>query len=107
MSPQLVDVVVSYTQRGEGVPEAGKTGRVSQRQRTLDRRMLLPCANPACRKGGFLLRREVERARDAGESNTSFEKPCAGYLGAVRTEKGPAAPCPNRLEVEVTLAYRG
>lgn len=102
---RVVDVVVNYCQQGEGVPEGGRSGSVSQRRGSLDRRMLLPCANPACKKGGFFLRPAIDKAIAAAKTKVSLEEPCAGYTGTLRSERGPAERCPNALTAEVEIAY--
>jgi hypothetical protein len=105
--PGVRDIVVEYTQTGEGVPDGGKTGRLSLRERTLDQRMFLPCANPACKKGGFLLRRKVDAQVESGEAHAELSLPCAGYLGPLRTtlrDAGEPPPrCPNKLTATVDV----
>ena len=78
----VTDIVVRYVQTGEGTPEGGKQGSVSQRQGSLDRRLLLPCANPACKKGGFPLRKAIDGAIAAEETERTIRLDCAGYTGA-------------------------
>ncbi|GIW72730.1 MAG: hypothetical protein KatS3mg102_2272 [Planctomycetota bacterium] len=104
------DIVVDYHQQGEGVPEGGKRGKLRLADRSLDLQMHLPCANPACKKGGFLLRREVERLVEQRCSQARLELPCAGYTGPLRAavrEGAPPARCGNRLVAEVRLVYGG
>ncbi|MFC1705586.1 hypothetical protein ACFL59_02045 [Planctomycetota bacterium] len=102
-----LDVVASFVQKGEGVLEGGKAGRVSQREGSLDRRMLLSCANPACKKGGFLLRQPIESAIAEQQTSVALQVPCAGYVGPLRREKGrPPQSCGNTVEVEITISYR-
>ncbi|MHC4390407.1 MAG: hypothetical protein ACYS22_03710 [Planctomycetota bacterium] len=103
--PRVTNIVVDCVQQGEGVPEGGKSMSLSLRKRTLDQRMLLTCANPACKKGGYLLRRDVDKATADRKTTLTFTKPCAGYVGALRTEKGYADKCGNTLEVTVTITY--
>lgn len=99
------EVVVSYTQTGEGVPEGGKTGRLSTRDGTLDAKMFLPCANPACKKGGFPLRPHVDKAVAATKTALEVKLDCAGYTGPLRSERGPAPACRNKLEAAVEIKY--
>jgi hypothetical protein len=101
------NIVIEYTMTGEGVPEGGKKARLSQKEGTLDAKLLVPCANPECKKGGFLLRPHVDKAVKAGEPWVDLEIPCAGYTGALRSERGPAERCPNKLEARVKIAYSG
>ena len=104
MPPQAPqEIVVTFRQTGEGVPEGGKDGCASTRDGSLNPKMLLPCANPACKKGGFALRARIDRIVADGKTGDSFEVPCAGYVGALRTEKGPAAHCGNKLAVTVEV----
>ena len=105
--PATRDIAVECVQRGRGVPEGGKPLRLSQRDGSLDPRMVIPCANPECRKGGFLLRREIERLLARGETTATITIGCAGYIGPVRTEKGPARGCENELEAKIAIAYAG
>jgi hypothetical protein len=103
--PRVVEVAVRYLQRGEGLPEEGRTGEVSQRQGSLEARMLLPCANPSCKKGGFLLRPDVDKAVAARETSAMVERQCAGYVGALRSERGPAPRCGNTLTATIEITY--
>lgn len=103
--PRPADIAVEYVQTGAGVPEGGKAGRVAQRDRSLDPKMLLPCANPECRKGGFFLRPEVDKAVRAAAAEVRVDLACSGYVGALRTERGPAGGCPNRLAATVRITY--
>lgn len=105
-APAPADIAVEFVQTGEGVPEGGKKGRLSTRERSLDAKMLLACANPACKKGGFLLRPKVDAAVREGKSEVSLELACAGYVGPLRSERGPAGGCPNRLAATVRIAWR-
>jgi len=100
-----VDIVVRYVQRGAGLPDDPQETVSSQRQGSLDRRMLLPCANPACKKGGFFLRPKVDRAVADGEAALELEVGCSGYVGALRTERGPAERCQNRVTASVEIVY--
>jgi hypothetical protein len=99
------EIAVAYRQTGEGLPEGGKEGRLSLRAGTLEPKMFLPCANPACKKGGFVLRAGVDKIVAAGEAEGRLALACAGYVGAVRGGEGAGARCPNRLEATVTVAY--
>lgn len=99
------EIVAICTQRGEGVPEEGKTIRLSSRDGSLDPKMVVPCANPACKKGGFLLKTAVDKTVKAEEASRSFTLKCAGYVGALRTEKGPAKGCGNTLEATIDVKY--
>ena len=100
------NVSLEYTQTGEGVPEGGKTGKLSQRDRTLDPKLFLTCANPACKKGGFLLRPEVDKAAKEGKSELTLDVACAGYTGALRSGSETAGgKCGNRLKAAVKLQY--
>lgn len=104
--PGVRDIIVETLQRGEGVPEDGKPLRLSLRDRSLDPRMLLPCANPACRKGGFWLRPRVDAAVRAGERRLDETLRCAGHLGPVRSgnpERSEPPRCPNTLEVHLEI----
>ena len=102
-----MDVTVEYVQTGEGVPEGGKTGRVSTKERTLDPKMHLTCANPACKKGGFLVRPKVDAMLREGKTASEQTIPCAGYVGQLRTEQGGPDRCGNKLAVKIQLATRG
>jgi len=104
-APKLVDLAVEFTQTGAGVPEGGKKGKLSRRDGTLDAKLLLPCANPDCKKGGFFLRPEVDKATKAGRAELELDLKCAGYTGALRSEKGPAPGCENRLAAKVRLTF--
>jgi hypothetical protein len=99
------DVIVEYTQTGAGVPEGGKTGTASLREGSLEARMLVPCANPECKKGGFLLRPKVDAAAQRGESELTLDLACAGYVGPLRSERGPASGCGNKLAARVRLLF--
>ncbi len=101
--PELLDCEVRYRQLGVGVPEDGKVGTISHREGSLEGH--LPCANPACKKGGFGLGPVIDSLVAASRREGTGEVRCAGYVGARRTEKGPAATCENRLVVEVRLVY--
>jgi hypothetical protein len=103
--PKPTNIVLEYVQTGAGVPEGGKTGKLSQKDRTLDPKLHIPCANPDCKKGGFLLRKDVDKALDAGKTDLSLDAKCVGYVGSLRTERGPAAGCENRLEATVKISY--
>lgn len=100
-----MDIVVRYVQRGEGLGDEAKETTVSQRQGSLDRRMLLPCANPACKKGGFFLRPKIDQAVKDGKRSLELEVPCSGYVGALRTERGPADGCQNSITASVEIVY--
>lgn len=103
--PPLADVVVEFTQTGAGVPEGGKKGKLSRREGSLDPKLLLPCANPDCKKGGFFLRPEIDKAAKAGKRELALDLGCAGYTGPLRSERGPAPGCGNRLAATVRLTY--
>ncbi len=106
-APAPAEIVVSFRQSGEGVPEGGKEGRLSLRERSLDPKMFFACANPACKKGGFALKPHVEKALAAGETERRVRLACAGYVGPLRsTEGAPAARCPNALEATIAVTYR-
>jgi hypothetical protein len=104
-SKAVREIAVTATQRGEGLPETGKTLKLGSRDGSLDPKMHLPCANPACKKGGFALRAAVDKLVKSGEAHASVLLPCAGYTGALRTEKGPAAHCGNTLEATIDVKY--
>ena len=97
------EIIVHSTQTGAGVAEGGKESRMSTRDGSLNPKMLIPCANPACKKGGFLLKPRIDKAVEAGKSSEEFEVPCAGYTGALHPEKGPAEKCTNKLSVKVEV----
>ena len=97
------EIIVTCTQTGLGVAEGGKESRLSTRDGSLDAKMLLPCANPACKKGGFALKARIDKIVTAGEASGAFDVACDGYVGALRTEKGPAATCGNKLAVAVSV----
>jgi hypothetical protein len=99
------EIAIRYRQTGEGVPEGGKEGVLSTRDGTLDPKMFLTCANPACKKGGFSLRAAIDRIVAAEKTEAALALDCAGYVGALRTEKGPAKGCGNKLEVSVTVTW--
>jgi hypothetical protein len=101
--PELANADVEYVQRGAGVPDDGKRGRLSHAERTLEGH--LPCANPECRKGGFGIGLVIEALAAARRTEGTGEVHCAGYVGARRTEGGAAAGCPNRLELSVRLTF--
>jgi hypothetical protein len=103
--PRIADIVVEFTQTGAGVPEGGKKGTLSRLKGSLDQKMLLPCANPECKKGGYLLRPAVDKAAREGKAEVSLDLACAGYTGPLRSEKGPAPGCANRLAALVRLTY--
>jgi hypothetical protein len=103
--PKPTNVVLEYVQTGAGVPEGGKTGKLSQKDRTLDPKMHIPCANPDCKKGGFVLRKDVDQAIAAGKADLELDLRCVGYVGALRTERGPAAGCENRLKAKLKISY--
>lgn len=100
------DLEIEYVQTGEGVPEGGKTGRLSTKERTLDPKMVLTCANPLCKKGGFLLRPKVDALTREGKTEGAFTLPCAGYVGQLRTEKGGPDKCGNALSAKVRIRLR-
>lgn len=104
-SPQPSNIAVEFTQTGAGVPEGGKAGKLSLRDRTLEPKMLLPCANPECKKGGFFIRPEVDKAAKAGKTEVALDLACSGYTGPLRSERGPAPGCQNRLTGKVALSY--
>jgi hypothetical protein len=99
------NISVEYTQTGAGVPEGGKKGKLSSKDGSLDARLLLPCANPDCKKGGFFLRPEVDKAAKAEKAELDLDVACSGYTGPLRSERGPAGACGNRLVAKVKLAY--
>lgn len=99
------NVGVEFTQTGAGVPDGGKKGKVNTRDGSLDNRLLLPCANPECKKGGFLLRHEVDKAVKSGKDRLEIDVACAGYTGPLRSDRGPAPGCGNRLAAKVTISY--
>jgi len=99
------DIAVEFVQTGAGVPDGGKPGRVSEREGTLDRRLFLTCANPECKKGGFLLRAVVDRAVKDARTEVELDLPCAGYTGPLRSERGPGAGCANRLRGAIRITY--
>jgi hypothetical protein len=103
--PKPTNIVLEYVQTGEGVPDGGKTGKLSQKDRTLDPKLHLTCANPACKKGGFLLRKDVDKAIEAGKGDLSLDLKCVGYVGPLRTERGPAPGCENRVKATVKISY--
>jgi hypothetical protein len=103
---RAAEIEVHYRQTGEGLPEGGKEGRLSTRDGSLDPKMLFPCANPACKKGGFALRQHIEKLLAAGETEGQLRLACAGYVGPLRTEKGPAPRCRNALEASLRVKYR-
>ncbi len=107
LAPGVRDVVVTLTQTGEGVPEGGKVLRCRLADRSLDARMFFPCANPACKKGGFLLRPKLMALIEGGQARGRVALACAGYLGSVRStlHDQPGAPprCANRLEAEIEI----
>src|SRR5438132_6464628 len=97
------EIIVNCTQTGEGVAEGGKESRLSTRDGTLDAKMLIKCANPVCKNGGFALKTKIDKAVEAGKTSDEFEVGCAGYTGALRPEKGPAEKCTNKLAVKVEV----
>ena len=108
--PGVRDIIVQYHQRGEGLTDEGRRGRLALSDRSLDPRMLLPCANPACRKGGFWLRRDVDALVRSGEAVLDKTWACAGFLGPVRSglqSPGQGPPrCPNTLEARIEVVRR-
>ena len=99
------EIAVEFIQTGAGVPEGGKTGTLSARKGSLDPKMLLPCANPDCKKGGFLLRPAIDKAVRERRTELALEVPCAGYVGPLRSERGPGEGCGNKLKASVRIAY--
>ena len=97
------EIIVTCTQTGQGVPEGGKESRLSTRDGTLDAKMLISCANPSCKKGGFLLKSRVDKVVEGGKAEGQFDVACAGYTGPLRSEKGPAETCKNKLAVMVEV----
>ena len=93
-SPRIADIVVEFTQTGTGVPEGGKKGTLSRLKGSLDQKMLLTCANPDCKKGGYLLRPAIDKAAKEGKAEIDLDLACAGYTGSLRSDKGPAPGCP-------------
>ncbi|HVY61966.1 MAG TPA: hypothetical protein VHF22_09955 [Planctomycetota bacterium] len=104
-APRPSSIALEFTQTGAGVPEGGKSGKLSTKDGSLDARLLLPCANPDCKKGGFFLRPEIDKAARAGRTEVAVDLGCSGYVGALRSERGPAGGCGNRLSGKATLVY--
>ncbi len=99
------DVVLDCRQQGVGVAEGGKQERRSLRERTLDQRLVMPCANPECRKGGFILWRHLKPMWESRHEHGEVDIPCAGAVGPNRSERGPAPRCGNTLAVAATTVY--